>query len=74
MIGRVPAGERLWRVRKNHTWIDAQVQEHADGIEIGFTYDGALVYSRRFSTRDLALREADRTLRDLQRAGWATHW
>jgi len=70
----VSGGERLWRVRKHHTWIDAQVHEYADGVEIGFTYDGAPVYARRFPTRHLALTEADRTLRELQRAGWATHW
>jgi hypothetical protein len=74
MTPRVPVGERVWRVRKNHTWIDAQVHECTDGIEVGFTYDGARVYSRRFPTRDLALVEAARVLRDLQRAGWATHW
>jgi hypothetical protein len=74
MIDRAPCAQRVWRVRKNHTWIDAQVVEDAAGIEVGFTYDGARVYARRFPTRDLALVEADRVLRDLQRAGWSTHW
>ena len=74
MIARAPLAERVWRVRKNHTWIDAQVHEDADGIEVGFTYDGARLYARRFPTRELALREADRMLRDLQRVGWSTHW
>ena len=74
MIARAPLGERLWRVRKNHTWIDAQVLEAAGAVEIQFTYDGARLYAGRFPTRALALREADRMLCDLQRAGWSTHW
>ena len=74
MIGSSPLAERLWRVRKDHTWIDAQIRDCPDGVEVGFSYDGARVFARRFSTRDLAVNEADRTLQDLQRAGWTTHW
>jgi hypothetical protein len=66
--------DRLWRVRKNHTWIDAQIRGCEDGVEIGFNYDGARLFARRFPTRDLAVDEAARTLQDLQRAGWTTHW
>ena len=67
--------ERLWRVRKRHTWIDARVEDHPDGgAELGFSYDGAPLVSRRYPTRDLAIDDADRTLHDLQRAGWTTHW
>ncbi len=73
-FSRAPFAVRLWRVRKDHTWIDARLRDCPDGVEVGFTYDGDHVYSRRFPTRDLALMEADRQLRDLQRAGWTTHW
>jgi hypothetical protein len=66
--------ERLWRVRKDHTWIDAQIRESAAGVEVGFSYDGARLFAREFPTRDLAIDEADSRLRELQRAGWATHW
>jgi hypothetical protein len=66
--------ERLWRVRKNHTWIDAQVTTRSAATEVHFFLDGAHVFSREFPTRALAASEAERRLRDLQRAGWTTHW
>jgi hypothetical protein len=68
--------ERVWRVRKNHTWIDAQVRDCADpaGAEIQFFYDGALLFARRWPSREDALAHAADQLRELQRAGWNTHW
>lgn len=73
------AAERVWRTRKNHTWIDAQlvtVDDIADDatVELQFFYAGSLVFSRRWPTRDAALAHASRQLRELQRAGWNTHW
>ena len=71
-------GQRLpsvvWRVRKNHTWIDAQLSDRDAGVEIRFFYDGALVLSQRWPSRQKALSDAAARLRDLQRAGWITHW
>ena len=71
----VPA-ERVWRVRKGHTWIDARLHDCADttGVEVSFYYDNALVFSQRWPTRDEALGCAAGRLRELQRAGWITHW
>jgi hypothetical protein len=66
--------ERLWRVRKNHTWIDAQLISAAAAIELQFFLDGERVFSRAFPTRALATADAQRRLRDLQRVGWTTHW
>ena len=66
--------ERLWRVRKDHTWIDAQLAGGPTAIELRFFLDGARVFSRRFPTRALATADAQNRLRDLQRAGWTTHW
>jgi hypothetical protein len=71
--------ERLWRVRKHHTWIDARIgmppAEREDArVELTFFYDGELVFATRCASRDAAVVEADRRLRDLQRAGWNTHW
>ena len=65
---------RLWRVRKDHTWIDAQVSTGPAAVEVQFFIDGERVLTRAFPTRALATEEADRRLRDLQRAGWTTHW
>jgi hypothetical protein len=68
--------ERVWRVRKSHTWIDAQIRDCSQSadVEIQFFYDGALVLARRWPSRDEALDCAADRLRDLQRAGWVTHW
>jgi hypothetical protein len=67
---------RVWRLRKDHTWIDARLRNCADStdVELQFFYDGALVFARRCESREQALTQADSQLRDLQRAGWNTHW
>jgi hypothetical protein len=72
----VTDGVRVWRLRKDHAWIDARLRECPDseGVEIQFFYDGALLWARRWTSRELALTHADRQLHDLQRAGWNTHW
>jgi hypothetical protein len=61
-------------VRKNHTSIDAQLSDRGVGVEIRYLYDGEPVFSQRWPTRQLALTDAAARLRDLQRAGWTTHW
>jgi hypothetical protein len=66
--------ERLWRVRKNHTSIDAHISDRGVGVEIRYFYDGEPVLSQQWPTRQLALTDAAERLRDLQRAGWTTHW
>ena len=67
---------RVWRVRRNHTWIDARMRDRADanGVELQFFYDGTLVLVRRCRTRDEAVADAGVYLQNLQRAGWNTHW
>jgi hypothetical protein len=67
---------RVWRARKDHTWVDARIRESpgSGGVELQFFYDGALVVARTCPTRESALTEAEGQLRDLQRAGWNTHW
>ena len=68
--------DRLWRVRKDHVWLDAQLQASDDrsGFDLRVFYHGSLVFSRRWPSRDEAVDFAARQLRDLQRAGWNTHW
>lgn len=65
---------RLWRVRKANTWIDAQVSTSETATELRLFLDGERVFSREFPTRALATADAEQRLRDLQRAGWTTHW
>ena len=67
---------RVWRLRKNHASIDAQIRDcvESDQVELQFFYDGTLVVARRWPSREAALTHAGDQLRDLQRAGWNTHW
>ena len=66
--------ERLWRARKDHRWIDAQVAPTPDGVALLIRLDGEPIFTERFATHALAVDDADRRLRDLQRAGWTSHW
>ena len=67
---------RVWRLRKDHTWIDARLRECAgsEGVEIQFFYDGTPLFAREWPSREQALTNAEHQRRDLQRAGWTTHW
>jgi hypothetical protein len=66
--------DRLWRVRKDHTWIDAHVQEREGAVEVRYFYDGEPIFSQHWPTRELALTDAAARLHNLQRAGWTSHW
>jgi hypothetical protein len=70
----VTAPVRVWRVRKNSTWLDARIQKSADGVELQFFRDNTLISARRWPSREDALADAARQLGELQRAGWNTHW
>ncbi len=68
--------ERIWRARKTHAWIDAQLRPSDEGraFELRLFYDGDLVFFRAWPTRAAAVSFAAQQLRELQRAGWNTHW
>ena len=67
---------RVWRVRKNSTWLDARIDDGGggDGVELQFFRDNTLISARRWPSREDALADAARRLGELQRAGWNTHW
>jgi hypothetical protein len=67
---------RVWRVRKNSTWLDARLAEctGSTDVELQFFRDNSLIAARRCPTREAALSHAGDQLRELQRAGWNTHW
>ena len=67
---------RVWRLRKNSTWLDARLSENAGnaGVELQFFRDNTLISSRRWPSREEAMADAERQLRELERAGWNTHW
>ena len=66
---------RVWRLRKNSTWLDARL-DAADGggVELKFFRDNTLISSRTWPSREEAMADAERQLRELQRVGWSTHW
>jgi hypothetical protein len=70
------AAVRVWRLRKNSTWLDARICDCADssGVELQFFRDNTLISARRWPSREDAEAQAESQLRDLQRAGWNTHW
>jgi hypothetical protein len=67
---------RVWRLRKNSTWLDARLENCTDatGVALHFFRDNALISTRRWPTREDAMADAERQLRELQRAGWNSHW
>ena len=68
--------ERVWRVRKSQTWIDAKIRDcpQSTDVEIRFSYGGVVVLARRWPSRERAMTHAAEQLRELQLAGWITHW
>ena len=66
--------ERLWRARRRHHHIDAQLREATGGWELSFLHDDQPLLAWTFVDRATALADADRRLRDLLRVGWNVHW
>ena len=66
---------RLWRLRKLHQWVDAEIHDHAaGGVELQFLYAGEVSYRQQWSTHAAALEEAARKRAELEREGWTFHW
>jgi hypothetical protein len=69
------AGQRVWRLRKLHQSVDAELREDGDGgVELRFLLNGECSYSRRWPTRALAVAEAAEKRAELEREGWMFHW
>jgi hypothetical protein len=68
--------QRLWRLRKLHHSVDAELVSGADGdsVELQYLYDGEKAYRRRWPTRALAVGEAAHKRAELERDGWVFHW
>jgi hypothetical protein len=67
--------KRLWRLRKLHDTVDAELRELPDGgIEVQFFLNGSLAYARRATTRAEAIGEAGSKRAELEREGWNFHW
>ena len=74
--------QRLWRLRKLHQSVDAELRQADDaddagseaGAEVRFLYNGELSYARACPTRSSALAEAAAKRAELERDGWTFHW
>jgi len=67
--------KRLWRLRKLHDTVDAELREVADNqIELKVFYNGEVAYVRRLATRAEAVSEAASKRAELEREGWNFHW
>jgi len=76
MVERTVGGRRVWRVRKVHRSIDAELYEDegAHEVEVRLVYDERIIYTRRWNTRQEAAADLHAKLADLERAGWTAHW
>ena len=69
------ASQRLWRMRRLHHFVDAEIGAVTDGgVELSYAYNGELTYRRRWSTREQAMDEAAAKRAELERDGWMFHW
>lgn len=68
--------QRLWRLRKLHDSVDAELKEREGDseVEVLFFYNGAFSYSRQLPSRALAVAEASAKRAELEREGWMFHW
>jgi hypothetical protein len=65
----------VWRLRKLSQTVDAEMQPGtASGVELQFRLNGTIMYTRRCSTREEAIREAGEKRAELEREGWMPHW
>jgi hypothetical protein len=69
------AARRLWRLRKLHHYVDAELIEKGAGrAAVQVFYNGALAYCREWPSRGLALDHAAGKRAELERGGWTFHW
>jgi hypothetical protein len=69
------ASRRLWRVRRLHHYVDAELRVRDEGgVELSYAYNGELTYRRAWPSREQALEEAAAKRTQLERDGWMFHW
>ena len=66
--------DRLWRARRRHDHIDAEIVPTAAGYELRYLRNDRLMVVWRFESADAAAADARSRLADLIRAGWTVHW
>jgi hypothetical protein len=78
-LEREPSGissRRLWRLRKRHQYVDAELRAVAgvDEVELCYLFNGERAYRRRLPDRAVAVRAAAEKRGELEREGWVFHW
>ncbi|MDR1990665.1 MAG: hypothetical protein LBQ09_10605 [Acidobacteriaceae bacterium] len=68
------AEQRIWRLRKRHQTVDAEIHDHLTTVELRFLLNGTVSYSRMHPSRMAALSEAAVRRAELEREGWLFHW
>ena len=66
--------ERLWRVRRRHDHIDAELRQEDASWRLEFLRNDKPMLAWHYTERTAAQDEADRRLHELQMAGWTVHW
>ena len=66
--------DRLWRARRRHDHIDAEIVATPAGCELRYLRNDRVMVVWRFDTPEAAADDARARLADLIRAGWTVHW
>jgi hypothetical protein len=66
--------QRIWRLRKLHQAVDAELHQIDTETEVRFLFNGELSYSQRCATHEAALAVAAAKRAELEREGWSFHW
>lgn len=61
-------------MRKRQQSVDAVVREIEGEVTLEFVMNGKRVTARNWPSRAQAIKAATEKRKELERAGWATHW
>jgi hypothetical protein len=73
-VSRPKGPVRLWRARRQHDRLEATLARNDDGWAVEFRLNDRGFVSLRFRGEARAREYAAVRLRELERAGWASHW
>jgi hypothetical protein len=65
---------RIWRLRRRHDHVDAVAVRHGAGWALRYLWNDRVLLVRLYRTPGALRAEARSRRRELERAGWTTHW
>ena len=69
------SARRVWRLRKLHQSVDAELRPcEPGGVELLFLLNGEVSYRQHWPSASPALEAAARKRAELERDGWVFHW